>query len=188
MSPGTTVRRRGGFGSTARIAPNAPCRGSARNRRQAAQTAVNTGQPAFNHLLQVLEQVPPISHLNCVGSAQGTAAGILGGTVAGGHRDRVTVVEPLRQRLGGAVRQQINHTVRPQINQDSAVAPPFPQRPIIHAQHAGQRVLRQGKARTNRSTVSALLDIPSQRSSRALASPSRGQPPDTASLQRWAGR
>jgi len=70
---------------------------------------MNAGQPAFNHLAQVLEQVPPIGHLNRAGSAPGTAAGILGGTVAGDHRDRVTVLEPIRQRLGGAVGQQIDH-------------------------------------------------------------------------------
>jgi len=45
--------------------------------------AMNAGQAAFNHLAQVQEQMPPTDNLNRNVGAQGAAAGILGGTVAG---------------------------------------------------------------------------------------------------------
>ena len=86
------------------------------------------------------------------------------------------LLEPCRQGLRRAVRQEVDGTVLLQVYQDGAVGLSFPARPIIDPRIRGGAQAGSGIARTSRSTVSALVGMPRMCSRRAPASPPQVTP------------
>ncbi len=100
-------------------------------------------QHALDQLAQILDEMEPVGHLERVGRplARPLArphrvipAAVACDDLAAGMR-----LEPTRQRLGGAVGQQVHRPVALQVDHDRAVAPPTAKGEIIHAQHARRR-------------------------------------------------
>lgn len=89
---------------------------------QLAQPTVHSEEPAREHLVDVLEQVPAVSDLHRTGHAQVHAALELAGSVARHHLDFTAARAQLGgQGLGPAVRQQVHRATALQIHEQGAV-------------------------------------------------------------------
>jgi hypothetical protein len=103
-------------------------------------------QPALGHLPPVQQQVPPIGNLSSSRRSEPDAAGILGRAVTGDGANAATAPEPVGERRGAPVRQQVDHPPPLEIDQDGPVALALAPGPIIDADDARGRPVRQGQS------------------------------------------
>jgi hypothetical protein len=100
---------------------------------------LHLGPPAPDRLQQgptaVLEQVPPIGGLNGRGCPLARTLGVGAGTVTADHLHPGMPPQPVRERLGASVRQEVDNPAPLKVAQDRAVAVAAAPRPIIHAEH-----------------------------------------------------
>jgi hypothetical protein len=96
---------RKGFGPPGRLRVD----GRAGTERQAPQPRLRPGQPSLDRLAQVDQHMPAVSDLRRSRRSQPDAAGVFGRAVAGDDRDLWLAAQPVRQRLGRAVRQKVQH-------------------------------------------------------------------------------
>ncbi len=96
-------------------------------------------------LAAVAQQMPAIGGLLGVGRSTGRPVGVGAGPVA--HHDGHAGVgrQPRRQRVGGAVRQQVDDAPAFEVAQDRAVAVALAPCPVVHPEH-GHRGNRCGGA------------------------------------------
>ncbi|GJE65052.1 hypothetical protein LNAOJCKE_2260 [Methylorubrum aminovorans] len=87
--------------------------------------------------------MPAVGDLHGRRRAQRGAAGVLGRTIARHEPDLRLAAEPCGPRLGRAVGQQVERSSAFEIDDDGAVGPPLAQRPVINADDARSRWLRQ---------------------------------------------
>jgi hypothetical protein len=90
---------------------------------------------------EVLQQMPPIGHLERVGCALACCIGIGAGTVTCDNFDSTMPLQPSRNCAGFSVGQQVDNLVALEVNQDGSVALAAPPRPVIDRQHAWRRRL-----------------------------------------------
>jgi hypothetical protein len=90
-------------------------------------------QSGANRLTEVFQQVPTIRRLKRLGGAAPGGVGIGGAAIPADHLDLWVLRQPLGNRVGFAVWQQIHHLVTLQIHDDGAVAMAFAPRPVINA-------------------------------------------------------
>ena len=76
----------------------------------------------------------PISDLNSIWRAGGSALGIDAATITADHLDRAALLKPQLQFLGAPAWQQIDHTMPVQVDEDGPVVLSFPPGPIINAE------------------------------------------------------
>ena len=134
-------------------------------------------QEAFERVAEVLQEVEAVGDLYRRGRTARRAVGVEVAAVARDEGDGRVRAEPCRDRIGGAVGQEIDGSVPFEIAQDGAVAGRFPPRPVVDAQHARRRDrARDGTAHTRRSKVSPLVGIPRVVASRLPASPPSAKP------------
>jgi len=97
------------------------------------------GMQAIKHPLErfsvVLEHMPAICHLERSRCPVRGSASILGRAVTGDHVDTRMVPQPGRERLGRAIRQEIDWLMVFEVDEDRSIDPPFLQRKIINAKH-----------------------------------------------------
>jgi len=82
---------------------------------------VYAGQPTLDHLPQVQQQVPAVRDLHGPRRPEPDAAGVLGRAVAGDGPDPAMAPEPVGQRRGAPVRQQVDHAMPLQVDEDGPV-------------------------------------------------------------------
>ena len=91
--------------------------------------AINDGP---NGIAEVAQQVPTVGHLDRLLRALPNSIGVGTSTVARDNFNSGMLTEPIRQRLGLAVRQQIYDLIALKIDENRAVAMSTPPSPIIH--------------------------------------------------------
>ena len=84
----------------------------------------------------VLENVPPISHLERCRCSIRSPTGILGRAVTGDHLDARMITQPGCECVGGAIGQEIDRLMVFEVDQQCSVDPAFLQGEIINTQHA----------------------------------------------------
>ena len=100
------------------------------------------GEDLVQRFPEILQQMKAISNLGRLGRALTSALGIGARPIPRNHLHPGGLPEPLRHRLGRALRQECYGLAALQVHEDRAIGMAFPQCPIIHAQHAGCRGLR----------------------------------------------
>jgi len=88
----------------------------------------------LDRVVQVLEQVEPISDLHRLGCPLPRPLGVRAPAVAAHDLHLGMRREPGRERLGGAVRQQIDDRVRLQVDEDGAIMAPLARRKVVDAE------------------------------------------------------
>ncbi len=107
---------------------------------------MGAGQPAFDHLSCVDQQMPAVGDVCRLAGAFGRAAGVFGRAVARDDPDPRPAPQPVRERRAGAVRQQIGDAPPLQVDQDGAIGAPLLERPLIDPQDTGRRAHRERPA------------------------------------------
>jgi hypothetical protein len=95
----------------------------------------HAGPPALDQLPNMAQAMPAVGHGRRLGSPQRGGAGVLGRAVPRAHLDPRPPAPPGRARLGGAVGQEVDDAAPLEVDQDGAVGPALPQRPVVHAPH-----------------------------------------------------
>jgi hypothetical protein len=89
-------------------------------------------QHASEGIGQVLDEMPAVSNLQGLGRTVGNPLRIRFRTVPRDNFDSCMVAEPVGERFWRPVRQQIDNVAPFMVNENGAVALPFPHGPIIH--------------------------------------------------------
>lgn len=138
-------------------------------------TAIDDGT---HGVAEIAQEVPPVGHLNRIGSALPDPVGIGAGAVPGDDFDAGTLPKPIRERLRLAVAEQIEHHVAFEVDKNGAVSVPS-----RHAQSStpSTRVSGRGASiatglASMRSTVSGLVGMARRTDSLATASPPSARP------------
>ena len=124
-----------------------------------AAAAPRPGQPSLNRLAQVDQHMPAICDLRRPRRSQPDAAGVFGRAVAGHPRDLWLATQPVRQRLGRAVRQQVQHATAVQVHDDRAIGAPLRRAESSTPTTRGGSGSGSGRRRIKRKTVSALAGM-----------------------------
>ena len=95
-------------------------------------------QQSFNGLAQILQQMPAINNLLCLGRCSNGRLGVGRPAVSADEFDARMIVEPLLNGFGIAVGQEINHVAALKIHDDGAVSLAFEPGPIIDPDEAGR--------------------------------------------------
>src|SRR5262249_22942764 len=88
------------------------------------------------HLPSVLEQMPTVSHLDSLRCSQACPFGIGSSPVTTDDFNTWMRPQPIGERVGLAVREQVNHLPLFQVGQKCAIAPTTTHGPVIHTQNA----------------------------------------------------
>ena len=97
------------------------------------------GQDGFQGFPEILQEMEAIRDLGRLWGALLGAFGIRTRPIPRDHLHAGVRPEPLRHRRGRPVWQQGNGLAALQVDEDRAVGVAFPQRPVVHPQHAGGR-------------------------------------------------
>ena len=84
----------------------------------------------------VLQQVPSVAHLSGLGSASARRIGVGAAAIAADHLGAGVFAQPRDERLGAAVRQEVDDAAPLEVAKDGAVAPAAAPRPVVHLEHA----------------------------------------------------
>jgi hypothetical protein len=87
-------------------------------------------------IIEVAQELPPIADLDGIRSPTADAVGIAAGAITGNDLSTGMILQPGRNRVTLAVRQQVDRPVALQIDDDGAVALAPPPRPVIDADDA----------------------------------------------------
>ena len=90
---------------------------------------MSSGQPPFDHLAEIEQQVPAIRYLHGLTGADGGTTSIVGCPVAGDHGDLLLPVQPCCRDLGRTVGQQFDDAPPLEVDRDRAVGAPLADRP-----------------------------------------------------------
>jgi hypothetical protein len=114
-------------------------------------------QEFFEHLGEIVQQVPAVRDLLGIGSALANPVGVRTGAVARDDLWAGMGDQPLGEPGGEAVREQVHHRPAFEVDEDSAIGVAFTQRPVIDAEHpwgrargewgAAEEVQQRGGAR-----------------------------------------
>lgn len=102
------------------------------------------------HLLEGLDQIP--EHMEAVGNLAGLGSAPAGpfrtarAAIPTDHLNARMPLQPGGQRIGLAIRQQVEHVPPFEIHQDGPIPAPAPKAPIVDAHHAGCRRSGHGRA------------------------------------------
>ena len=80
--------------------------------------------------------MPPISHLECVGRATPRSTGVDAISIAADDLDTRVFAEPIHQRIGGGIFQQVDDAMGAHIHQNRAVAPSLSERELVDSENA----------------------------------------------------
>lgn len=97
---------------------------------------VLAGDRFLQGLAQVAQQVPSIEDMHRLGRALLDALGIHLGPIAGDDLDPGMAPQPVGDRLGVAIGQEVRDGSSFQVDDDRAVAQPAPPRPLVDGDHA----------------------------------------------------
>ena len=86
---------------------------------------------------KIAEEMKAIGNLRGGGGPVTRPVGVGGRAVARDHLDSRMGLEPLRQGVGGAIREQRHGLPALQIDQHRSIGLAFPQREIVHAEARG---------------------------------------------------
>ncbi|GAA3993937.1 hypothetical protein GCM10022631_00040 [Deinococcus rubellus] len=106
-----------------------------RTARLMAQFILPGKQRRLNGILQIFQQVPAICNLNGLGRTLSGSIGIHTRPISRDDLQAGMPTQPVGDRCGTAIQQQINNLVCLQIDQDGAVGQAFAVRPIIDTEH-----------------------------------------------------
>lgn len=137
-----------GAGSGMGVAAKAPG-GSARvvvTRRAAGW------RDALQGISRVVEETEPIRRLDGVGGALAPGLGAIAATITTEHLRLAVLAEPRRDRVSGAVGQQINGPMALQVDDDAAIAMATSDGEVIHTRD-GEGRRGSGRAPTSRGNV-----------------------------------
>jgi hypothetical protein len=95
-------------------------------------------QQSFNGFTQILQQMPAIDNLLCLGCCIGGRLGVGRPTVPADEFNARMIVEPLLDGFGIAVGQEIDHVAPLKIHDNSAVPLAFEPGPVIDPNEAGR--------------------------------------------------
>jgi len=111
-----------------------------------AQAGAVPGSGPLDRVGEVVEQVPPVGHLDCERGAAGGAFGVAAAPVAADHLHAGAAVQPRPEGVRGSFREQVDGAAGLDVHQHGAVDVAAAQREVIDAQHPrrGERRLRQG--------------------------------------------
>jgi hypothetical protein len=90
-------------------------------------------------IIEVAQEMPPIADLDGIRSPTADAVGIAAGAITGNDLSTGMILQPGRNRVTLAVRQQVDRPVALQIDDDGAVALAAPPGPVINADDARRR-------------------------------------------------
>jgi len=107
---------------------------------------MHPGQPTLGHLPQVEQQVPPVRDLHGPRCPEPDAAGVLDRAVTRDGPDPAVAPEPVGQRRGAPVRQQVDHAMPLQVDENGPIGSALAAGPVVDAEHARSRASRQGQA------------------------------------------
>ncbi len=90
-------------------------------------------------IVEVAQEMPSIAHLDGIWSPPADAVGIAAGAITGNDLSTRMILQPGRNCVTLAVRQQVDRPVALQIDDDGAVALAAPPCPVINADDARRR-------------------------------------------------
>src|SRR5437588_12932433 len=97
------------------------------------------------HLLQCvgesLEQMETIRYLDGIRCSTSCRFGIAAPPIPADNLRCPMLGEPGHQRVGGAIRQEVDHAMPFQVHHHGAVPMPSAEGPIIHSQHSWDRMV-----------------------------------------------
>jgi hypothetical protein len=93
----------------------------------------------LKRIAEVAQQMPPVRDLDSIWRSLPDAVGVDAGAVTRDDLHPRVPLQPRRQALGPAVRQQVEDPVLLQVDEDGPVAVTAPPRPIIDPEHARGR-------------------------------------------------
>ena len=94
-------------------------------------------QETVEGLAEILQQMEAIGDLLRVRRAASGTIRVEIAAIPRDHADTGACVEPRRDRIGGALGEQIDHAMPCEVAEDRAVASPFLPRPVVHTNHLG---------------------------------------------------
>jgi hypothetical protein len=95
---------------------------------------VPVGKP-LHRGTQVAQHVPPVGHLDGLGSALAGPVGVSTGAVTSDHLDARMGAQPGREGLSLPVRQQVHHAVALEVDQDRAITVATTPRPVVYREN-----------------------------------------------------
>jgi hypothetical protein len=125
--------RRGGVGLLFSLRLGDQCGGRGREARPFGAKDV------FQHVGQVVDQVPAVGDLDRLGRTIAGAFRIGAGAVPGDERDAGMRPQPGGKTAAGAIREEIDGVVTLQVDQDRAVREALVDRPVVDAKHGWHR-------------------------------------------------
>src|SRR4051794_33388215 len=120
-------------------AVRAPPATSAAIRRDPPSGDVVALHDGLKRIAEVAQQMPPVRDLDSIWRSLPDAVGVDAGAVTRDDLHPRVPLQPRRQALDPAVRQQVEYPVLLQVDEDGPVAVTAPPRPIIDPEHARGR-------------------------------------------------
>lgn len=115
-----------GMQALARLAPV-----TAELNRKTPQASMGPGEPSFDSLSHIEEQVPAVSHLQGLGSPDGSSSRVLGGAVTRDDANPGLPAQPRGDRCTGAVGEEVNDASLLQVDQNGAIGAPLLDGPYV---------------------------------------------------------
>jgi len=88
--------------------------------------------------------IPQFGHRDHIADGVARAIGIGFGAGTGDHLDPRMLLEPVGERVCGAIREQGHRLATLQINQHGTIGLAFAQGKIVHTEHSGSGACRDG--------------------------------------------
>jgi hypothetical protein len=101
-------------------------------------------EEALERSHQIVDQMPPVRHLNSLGRAAARAVSVESGAVPTHYNDPRMRSQPGCHRLSRAVRQQVDEAMALEVAEQRTIAMAAPPRPVVDAEH-GRRWVGAGQ-------------------------------------------